>query len=105
MSDKSMTGKWSEINDYEMFEKAMHLAKGTYQKNLLNGLENLSGSTLAGSAKKEYGYKYYVSRKHLLARLSSNKIIWFVKTVEHGARILVIGEPAFHFSNTTEETV
>jgi hypothetical protein len=49
-------------------EQIASCARGTYQENLLAGIERWSGSTLKGKA-REYGGRYFASRCNLLARI------------------------------------
>lgn len=70
---------WTKIRDIKAFKKAKALAKGTYQLNLLLGIENLSGSTLRGRA-REYSARYARSRNSLLRRMSEAGIPWTEKT-------------------------
>lgn len=81
---------WTIIKDNNIMEKALSLCKGIYQRNLIYGIENLSGSTLAGKA-KYWSSKYRVSRENLLHRLKENDIP--VKEIrgDHNKRILVLG--------------
>lgn len=81
---------WTEVKDTEELEKALKLAKGHYQRDLLLGLENLSGSTLKGEAKNWAG-KYAKSRRNLLSRLTKAGIVWSEKKGNNNRRILVIG--------------
>lgn len=83
-------GPWAEINDQEVFENALTLAKGEYQEALLHGTENLSGSTLKGKA-RTYGARYKASREALLQRMTEAGIPWTERKGERGKRILVIG--------------
>lgn len=46
---------------------ALKQCKGRYQRGIVQGIENLSGSTLKGKA-KGYGAHYARSRRNLLAR-------------------------------------
>lgn len=82
--------KYIEILDPAQHEKALTLTRGCYQRNLLLGIESLSGATLRGRA-KEYGARYFASRAHLLARLRTAGISVSERRAEHGRRVLVIG--------------
>lgn len=86
-------GDWSRVEDAEAFEAACKLARGCYQRAILEGNEALSGSTLAGKA-KGYGDRYKRSSAALLARLTAAGIPWSEERGEHGKRILVIGAAA-----------
>lgn len=85
-------GQWTEIHleDAE-WEIAWKQARGSYQRDLLRGNENLSGSTLRGKA-KSYGGHYARSRNNLLARLDAAIIPWSEKKGKNGQRILVLGD-------------
>ncbi|MEE7456774.1 hypothetical protein MPAR168_00800 [Methylorubrum populi] len=50
---------------------AFGCAKGSYQRDLLNGFQAWSGSTLTGRAAR-YGSKYRTSRAELIARLEAH---------------------------------
>lgn len=50
---------------------AFGCARGSYQRDLLNGFQAWSGSTLTGRA-ASYGGKYRTSREELLARLAAH---------------------------------
>lgn len=82
---------YSKILCYEAFEQALALCKGTYQENLLRGIEALSGATLKGRA-KNYWKHYKASRENLLSRMSEAGIPWREERGRFGKRILVIGE-------------
>jgi len=86
----SDVGNWVVVHDFDALEKALKLAKGSYQKNLLLGFESMSGSSIKGSAKK-YSYKYHVSRQHLIARVESVGIKIGTMFGNHGAKLLVVG--------------
>jgi len=45
-------------------------ARGSYQRDLLDGLESWSGSSLKGKA-GQYGARYHASRQALLARINT----------------------------------
>lgn len=81
---------WTKINNREAHAAALALARGGYQRSLINGHENLSGSTLKGKAKR-YGWRYAKSRAALLARMTAAGVPWYEEIGAHNARILVIG--------------
>lgn len=82
---------YSVVVDRAAFERALQLARGSYQRDLLHGRESLSGSTLRGLARR-YGGRYKQSRDHLLSRMSGAEIPWCEVTVRRGGRrVLVIG--------------
>jgi len=82
---------YSEIKSQAAYEAAIKLAAGCYQRNLLSGIESISGSTLRGKA-GQYRSRYMASAANLLARCRANGIKISEKRGAHGARILVIGE-------------
>lgn len=85
-------GKWTEIHlEGAEWEIAYRQARGCYQRSLLDGSENLSGSTLRGKA-RSYGRHYARSRNNLLARLDAAIIPWSEKRGKNGRRILVLGD-------------
>lgn len=81
---------WTIVRDYTEYERAVKLARGRYQRNLIRGCENLSGSTLRGRA-KDWGLRYAQSRENLLKRLTENGVRWHEETGDHNRRLLVIG--------------
>ena len=83
-------GTYSDIRCERAFEKALSLCKGTYQKNLVHGVESLSGSTLTGKA-KNWGGKYAQSRNSLLKRLEDANLAMEAQGSK-GKRILVIDD-------------
>jgi len=74
----------------EEWDIAYKLARGYYQRDLLEGRHNLAGSSLQGTAKR-YSGRYARSRDNLLARLEANCIPWSEYRGKHGRRILVLG--------------
>lgn len=83
-------GTYARIADRSEFDKALCLARGSYQTDLLHGCEALSGSTLRGKARR-YGGKYARSRDSLLSRMTAAGIAWKEERGAHGKRVLVIG--------------
>lgn len=81
---------WTLIKSKEALDLALAEAKGSYQRNFLLGIENLSGSSLRGKAGTFRG-KYAVSRNNLLSRLSQKGIPFCEARGPHNSRILVIG--------------
>ena len=80
------------IHDRAAFEAALALAKGKYQRDLIRGVETLSGSSLAGKAQR-WSSRYAQSRDNLLARLMAAGVGHEVRG-RYRKRILVIGAPA-----------
>ncbi len=83
-------GKWIIIKDLTAWEAALKLTKGIYQENFLLGIENLSGSTLTGEARK-WSSKYATSRTNLLSRVTAAGIKISETTGKNNRRLLVIG--------------
>lgn len=82
--------RWIEVHDKSVQATALKLARGQYQRALLQGEEALSGSTLKGTA-RSWGASYARSRKSLLDQLTSNNVPWGVRVGDKGRRILVLG--------------
>lgn len=80
---------WTECADEPVFAAAMACARGRYQRALLQGEHNLSGSTLKGKAAR-YGAQYARSRAGLIRRLHQAGIDAGERRGEHGRRILVL---------------
>lgn len=81
---------WTEVTSPEVLERALRCARGCYQRDLLDGRESLSGSTLRGSATR-YGDLYARSRRNLLRRVRAAGIPVSERRAAHGRRVLVIG--------------
>ena len=81
---------YSEIRDAESYALALAACRGTYQRNVVEGVEALSGATLRGAA-RAWGGRYAASRRALLARLTAAGVPWCEARGDHGRRILVIG--------------
>lgn len=84
-------GDWTRVTDPAALDKALTLAKGRYQRNILLGAEAWSGSTLTGKARK-YGGRYAVSRASLAVALHQAGVPHGFETGKNGKIILVIGE-------------
>lgn len=80
---------WTECSNEAVYTKALACAKGSYQRAIIEGRHNLSGSTLRGKA-KSYGHHYAQSRAHLLTRLTAAGIRVSEKRGSHNRRILVL---------------
>jgi hypothetical protein len=85
-----MTGKYAEIRDENEYAKALKLAKGCFQRDLLAGYEALSLATLRGKAAK-YTSSYAQSRDNLLSRLRKSNVVFCEVRGKNNKRILVIG--------------
>lgn len=81
---------WTKVTNQSALKAALKLARGSYQRNLLLGLENLSGSTLKGKA-RQYSSRYHRSGYNLLRRIKEAGITISEERAEHNRRILVIG--------------
>lgn len=79
------------VTDADAHERAIALARGSYQRDLLDGYESLSGSTLRGKA-STYSDHYAASRRALLARIAAAGIPCTEVRGRHGKRVLVIGD-------------
>jgi hypothetical protein len=79
---------WTEIEP-QVMEEALTYAKGDYQRQIIEGKQAISGSTLKGEAKK-WSMKYVKSANALLQRLSDNGFRVYEKTGNNNSRILVI---------------
>lgn len=70
--------------------QAYGLARGVYQRNLLDGNEAWSGSTLRGAA-GSYGGRYKASRENLIQRIRAAGIPFRFEFGKRGRKIAVIG--------------
>jgi hypothetical protein len=80
---------WTIVEDDAAYTMSMQLARGSYQRALLDGNENLSGSTLKGKAARYSGH-YRASRQALLGRLTAAGVRWEERRGERGRRVLVL---------------
>jgi len=94
---------WSRVVNTFDFERAMKLARGSYQKDILFGRESMSGSTLRGRASK-WSNKYRTSRFSLLNRLQKHGIKTELVKGENGQIILVIGDTREGMMNIESES-
>jgi hypothetical protein len=90
MEGRTVGAGWTVVYDDAAYERALRLARGSYQRDLLEGLEALSGSTLRGKA-KEWGAAYARSRQGLLDRLRRAGVPVSEEHGKSGRRLLVIG--------------
>jgi hypothetical protein len=58
---------WSDVEVHSL-KRLLSFAKGSYQRNLIEGSESVSGSTLKGRAAK-YSGRYAASSRALIERL------------------------------------
>jgi hypothetical protein len=80
---------WTLVRDQAAHQAALKLARGTYQRNLLLGVESWSGSTLKGAA-RGWGARYNASRTALAARLREAGIPVALETIGR-RKVAVIG--------------
>ena len=73
-------GSWTEITDPEAHAQALRLARGSYQRGIIMGVESLSGSTLKGKA-VDYIGRYRNSARNLLPRLTEAGVKRSVPTI------------------------
>lgn len=81
---------WTICKNKDVYDRAWALCRGVYQRGIVSGTENLSGSSLRGKA-KQYGGKYQTSRCNLLTRLRAAGIPISECKGPNNRRILVIG--------------
>lgn len=82
-------GEWTEVKSEKALDRALALAQGDYQRNLIMGYENVSGSSLRGSA-KNWGGKYAASRKALFHRLEAAGVPYSIEKRDRRL-VLVLG--------------
>lgn len=80
---------WTVCASDEVRAVAMGCARGCYQRAVVAGSENLSGSTLRGRA-ASYGAHYARSRTNLLRRMRAAGLEVGEARGPHGRRILVL---------------
>ena len=82
---------FTRIESPQIRDRALDHARGSYQRDLVMGLESISGSTLQGKA-GQWGGKYAHSRDRLLERLDRIGIKVGRATDHKGRRVLVLGD-------------
>jgi len=80
---------WIEYDNEATQEAALKHTRGCYQVSAANGYEAISGSTLAGNARK-YGGRYIRSYLAWLHRCKDAGLRVSERTGKHGKRIIVI---------------
>lgn len=85
-----LVGKYVDIKDGNELQRALKLAKGCYQANILLGYEAISGATLRGRSRSWSG-RYKESSSNLVNRLRAAGIKIHEERRDHGRRVLVIG--------------
>jgi hypothetical protein len=78
------------IKSQKMLNACLSHAKGVYQRGVLEGRNNLSGSDLQGKAKSYIG-RYRQSSQNLIARCQSAGLKIQEIISDHNRRDLVIG--------------
>ena len=81
---------FTHVYNQETLNKALKLAKGSYQRGILLGNQRLSGADLRGTAKSYIG-KYRQSSLNLIKRCKSNGLNVYEVVGRHNRRELVIG--------------
>lgn len=82
--------KYLRIDDQAAHDRAMSLARGSFQRDLLEGRERLSLMSLRGKA-AQYRARYHASANNLLDRLTAEGVAWHEERGPHSRRVLVIG--------------
>lgn len=82
-------GEWTEYDSEETRDAARSVARGGYQRRILEGTEAMSGATLKGAARR-WGGTYARSRRVLLMRLQGAGFSTTLLGGEKARRILVI---------------
>lgn len=77
----------------DVVDAALKHCRGAYQRNIVLGVEALSGSTLKGRAATYHG-RYMESQSRLLARLKSAGILVAERRERPNRRILVLRWPS-----------
>jgi hypothetical protein len=81
---------YSDIRCQATFLQALSLARGSYQADILRGVESLSGSTLRGTASR-YSGRYKKSSQEFIRRCQSEGLAIREEIRKHGKRVLVVG--------------
>lgn len=79
-------------NSNPHYDRALNIAKGSYQTSIVTGRESLSGSTLTGKA-ASHGGSYKTSRLSLFARLRAENVEHYVLREKTGKLVLCWGTP------------
>lgn len=82
---------WTIVVDPEEHARALRVAVGEYQTDILLGLHNLSGSTLTGSMRR-WSSTYRKKRERLLEALTAAGVKWHEAKGPNNRRVLIIGE-------------
>lgn len=90
--DGQFRGAWAIVTDVRASARAFALAKGSYQQDIVQGRESVSGSTLRGAA-KAWGARYRRSRDNLFDRFDHAGVEYYVvRSVRRGP-----GIPSRHY--------
>jgi len=84
-------GEYTKVYDKAQYKKALGLARGSYQQNLIRGRQAWSGADLRGRA-GHWGSQYKRSRDSLLRRLKKAGIEMCWPRKPHNKLVLVIGK-------------
>lgn len=84
----NVQGVYAVCQDDDAYRRALALARGSYQRALVEGTAALSGATLRGAAKR-WGGRYARSARALLIRLRAAGLGDEIRA-KHGRRVLVI---------------
>jgi len=87
MAKITRTAGWIVVDSDTTKQTALSLCKGSFQRNVIEGRESLSLSTLSGAARGYAGF-YRRSLNNLINRLRAAGIACVETKGPHGARIL-----------------
>ena len=91
------SGTWTVCTDDDAWDKALSLARGSYQRAIVRGQEACSGSTLRGRA-KEYRGRYRASLDNFVKRLEKAGVeVGEVYVGAQRKRVLVLGPMPEHW--------
>jgi hypothetical protein len=87
-----MYGPYVRVESREAWERAMALAKGRFQRCILNGDQSVSLPELKWASRRIVS-SYVTSLEHLLVRVRKAGILIGEERDEYGRQRLVIGDP------------
>ncbi len=79
---------WTKI-EADILPDVLALCRGAYQRDLILGRQNLSGSTLMGLA-RDYTSQYKRSQRNLFQRLGDAGFVVREERGPHNRRVLVV---------------
>ena len=79
---------WTIVDTEDTYNTAMRCARGNYQRELIRGWHNISGSSMT-SAMRQWGGSYAASRHSLIGRLRAAGLTVEVRAVDR-RHVLVI---------------